>query len=198
METTPVSPPPAERRGHWKGWLTAILLGVLINVFLVTTVGISGSSMQPTLLGGERALVPRFEQWLNRLGSGTYGRGDIVFFPDPTTGSCSWRCPYLIKRIVGLPGETVEIRSGTVLIGGAALAEPYLADSWRGSFSMAPITVPADSYYVLGDNRYPYGSQDSRSFGPVPVESVAGRASTVIWPPLRIGDEGLSVNIRGL
>lgn len=198
MERSAAAAPGARRPVRWAGWLLVLAAGLLINVFLVTTVGISGSSMEPSLTGGERALVPRYELWLNRLTGRDYRRGDIVFFPDPTARDCSWRCPYLIKRVVGLPGETVEIRSGQVLIDSLPLQEPYLQDAWQGSFSLQPVTVPAGSYFVLGDNRYPYGSQDSRSFGPVAADAVAGRASFVLWPPLRSGNSGLQLNLRGL
>ena len=198
MQREAAAPPEAGRAGRISGWVIAVLAGVFINVFLVTTVGINGGSMEPSLHDGERALVPRYEQWLNRLAGKAYGRGDIVFFRDPTRTDCGWRCPYLIKRIIGLPGETIEIRSGKVLVDSMPLAEPYLLDSWRGSFSMDSTVVPAGTYFVLGDNRYPYGSQDSRSFGPVESDRVAGRASFVLWPPVRSSEAGLQLNLRGL
>ncbi len=177
-------------------WLFVLLAALAVNLFLFTTVGISGSSMEPTLMDGERALVPRYEVWLNRLGSRDWQRGDVVFFPDPRA-TCNVRCPWVIKRIVGLPGETVSIRQGTVLINGTELAEPYLDGVWKGSFAMGEVTVPEDAFFVLGDNRYPYGSHDSRSYGPVAAGSVAGRVSAVVWPPLR-SEGGLSLNWRGL
>lgn len=193
-----VQPQSGRRSRRWLSWLAVGLLALLINWLLITTVGIRGNSMSPTLENGDRALVPRYEHWLKRmLGSG-YARGDIVFFPDPTRTDCRLFCPHLIKRIVGLPGETVEIRRGTVYIDGEALAEPYLADAWQGSYSQQPLTLPGDSYYVLGDNRFPYGSQDSRSFGPVPASSVAGRASLLIWPPLRLQDGSFTLNVGRL
>ena len=187
---------PARRSSPVLTWLFVILTAVAVNLFLFTTVGISGSSMEPTLHHGERALVPRFELWWKRLTGGSWERGNIVFFPDPQA-DCHLRCPWVIKRIVGLPGETVAIRQGVVLINGAELSEPYLAGEWPGSFVMAEITVPDGSFFVLGDNRYPYGAHDSRSYGPVDADSIGGRASAVLWPPFRSAD-GLSLNWRPL
>lgn len=179
-------------------WLLVIAVAAFINLFLVTTVGISGSSMEPGLRDGERVFVPRYEIWWQRLTGSGFERGDIVFFPDPTAADCRVFCPLVIKRIVGLPGETVGIRAGAVSVDGAPLAEPYLGDAWAGSFSMEPRLVPEGNYFVLGDNRYPYGSQDSRNYGPVPAGSIAGRASAVLWPPLRNGPAGVSLNWRAL
>ncbi len=200
QQLTDGSVPQAKRdtRSGVLGWLLTILLAVAINMFLFTTVGIRGQSMEPTLHDAERALVPRYELWWQRLTGGSYGRGDIVFFPNPAVKDCGWRCPWVIKRIVGLPGETVSISRGTVSVDGDALAEPYLQDEWKGSFSMGPVLVPEGSYFVLGDNRYPYGSQDSRSYGPVDAGTVAGRASVVVWPPVRSGADGLELNWRRL
>lgn len=183
------------KRSALLGWLFVVLSALAVNLFLFTTVGISGSSMEPSLSNGERALVPRYEVWLNRLGGRGWQRGDIVFFPDPRA-DCNLRCPWVIKRIVGLPGETVSIRQGTVLIDGTELAEPYLDGVWKGSFTMGELTVPDGTFFVLGDNRYPYGSHDSRSYGPVPAGSIAGRVTAVVWPVLRTDGE-LRLNWRG-
>jgi signal peptidase I len=90
--------------------------------------------------------------------------------------------PYYIKRIVGLPGERLRIDRGTVFVDGKALDEPYLAGEWRGSSSLSETLVPAGHVFVLGDNRGPLGSIDSRRFGPIPIQHIAGRASAVIWP----------------
>ncbi|GIS99442.1 MAG: hypothetical protein CM1200mP26_11550 [Acidimicrobiales bacterium] len=96
----------------------------------------------------------------------------------------------LIKRVIGLPGETVTVADGRVLIDGGMLIEPYLADPfstddlqtvpWCLDGGMAKCTVPADHVFVLGDN--PANSRDSRFFGPVPIDSIAGRAFARFWP----------------
>jgi len=179
-----------KRRRWWSRLLLpAVVLGLaaLINVFLFTTVAIRGSSMEPALQDGERVLVPRWEYWWQRLAGGGYGRGDIVFYPDPTAEQCRLLCGYVIKRIVGLPGEHLEIEDGQVRIDGRDLDEPWLDGAWEGSFSLDGLTVPPGEYFMLGDNRYPYGSHDSRTYGTVPAAAVAGRAAVVLWPPGRAG-----------
>lgn len=157
-------------------------LAFLINFFLFTTVAISGRSMEPALHDGERVLVPRWEHWWLRLTGGSHARGDVVFYPDPAASSCRLLCPHVIKRIIGLPGERVSIRDGQVSINGEELPEPWLGDTWKGSFSMEAVTVPEGEYFMLGDNRYPYGSHDSRTYGTVPGSAIAGRAAFVVWP----------------
>src|SRR5690625_7146454 len=179
-----VQPPSGRRSQRWLSWFAVGLLALLINWLLITTVGIRGNSMSPTLENGDRALVPRYEHWLKRMLGSCYARGDIVFFPDPTRTDCRLFCPHLIKRIVGVPGETVEICRGTVYIDGEALAEPYLADAWQGSYSQQPLTLAGDRYYVLADNLFAYGSQDSRSLGTVSALSVDGLASLLLFSPL--------------
>jgi signal peptidase I len=165
---------------------------MLFSYFGYTSVGISGDSMLPALRSGERALVPRWETWLHRSGSGAFAHGDIVFFARPGSPDllCPFRCEYLIKRIVAVGGETVELKQGQLFVDGEAQPEPYLGSGWRGSASLPLQTVPADSVFVLGDNRGPYGSFDSRSFGPVPVAGLVGRTTLVLWPLLRRDADG--------
>ena len=89
----------------------------------------------------------------------------------------------LIKRVIGLPGETIEVRNGQVLINGHPFQEPYLRTLTNGVFPLTPI--PDDAIFVMGDNRD--RSRDSRTFGPVPIEDVVGRAWLRYWPPDRAG-----------
>ena len=88
-----------------------------------------------------------------------------------------------VKRVVGVPGDTVEITKGIVYLNGKALDEPYISLSDRGT--MDPFKVPPDSYFVLGDNRG--ASDDSRSWGVVPAENIIGRAWVTYWPPVHLG-----------
>lgn len=186
----------AEGRARGRGWLRqlieALVVAVLVTTFLVTSVGISGSSMTPSLHDGERVLVPRFETWLHRLGIGAFGRGDIVYFPSPRERGplCPVFCTHLIKRVVAIEGDTVAIRAGQLIVNGEALAEPYLGGAWRGSSELPEQVVPPGHVFVLGDNRGPFGSVDSRAFGPVPTRELEGRAAAVIWPLLRRDDAG--------
>ncbi|MGB9639844.1 MAG: signal peptidase I [Anaerolineales bacterium] len=126
-------------------------------------------SMQPTLKAGYYVIVDRLAYKI-----GKPHRGDIIIFrypPDPQ------REPY-IKRVIGLPGDTVQITGGKVYVNGEQLIEPYIAAApdYDGSW-----TVPQDSLFVLGDNRN--RSSDSHSWGMVPIENVIGKALVVYWPP---------------
>jgi signal peptidase I len=168
-------------------------MAALLVTFVVSGVAISGDSMEPTLHGGERALVPRFETWLHRIGIGSFGRGEIVYFPSPDQepgAVCPWFCTHLIKRIVAVGGDTLAIVHGQLHINGVPAQEPYLGDSWNGSFSMPETPIPPGHVFVLGDNRGPYGSFDSRVFGPVPESRIEGRAAWVVWPLFRRTDDG--------
>lgn len=187
-----------------KPLLQAVIVAVLIVTFVATTVGISGDSMAPTLRDGERALVPKYEVWLIRLGLGEFRRGDIVYFrPPPSVPEAQVTLPlglsyrtFFIKRIIGLPGDRVRIEQGVVYLNGEVLEEPYL-DHLGGS-SLAEITVPKGHVFVLGDHRGPFGSVDSRRFGPIPLASLSGRAAVVIWPPVVREDGRWRWNVRSL
>jgi signal peptidase I len=181
--------------------LIAFVLALLIKSFLVQAFYIPSESMVPTLKIGDRVLV-------NKL---TYrfhppGRGDIVVFQDPNapavhrsliSGIAHWVTDGLglttspdkdfIKRVIGLPGDTVEIRKGKVYVNGSALGpEPYLSPI--ADVSCCPgqsWTVPQGDLFVMGDNRT--NSSDSRSsLGFIPINKVVGRAFVIIWPPSRI------------
>lgn len=174
----------------------------LFVTFIATTVGISGDSMTPTLHHGERALVPKYETWLRRLGLGQFQRGDIVYFRPPEgVPEARVELPlglgyrsYFIKRIIGLPGDRVRIVQGVVYLNGEVLVEPYLDEA--GASNLAEITIPEGRVFVLGDQRGPFGSVDSRRFGPIPLESLSGRATVVIWP-LLVRDSGQwRLNVR--
>ena len=112
------------------------------------------------------------------------GRSDIVAFHAPARAleTCGTTGVF-IKRIVGLPGETFQEQKGRVYIDGLLLREPYVKQ--RGRMSHRKVTIPKDSYYVLGDNRA--SSCDSRNWGPLPRSKVIGRVIVTYWPPSRIG-----------
>jgi signal peptidase I len=146
-----------------------LLIYLLVRTFLFENYRVVGASMQPTLENGEFLAV-------NKLGYRLHEpqRGDIIVFQDPNAPGRK-----LIKRIIGLPGETVEMTNGAVLIDGQALPEPYLDDP--GAYTRAPSVVPEDEYFVLGDNRN--NSSDSRSWGMLPREDIVGKAWLTYWPP---------------
>ncbi|MGH3072481.1 MAG: signal peptidase I [Gaiellaceae bacterium] len=116
-------------------------------------------------------------------------RGDIVVFQAPEAvekAGCDGGT--FIKRIVGLPGETVSMRDGRVLIDGRPLREPYLAPAYRGHETGVWRRIPKRTYFVLGDNRNM--SCDSRRWGVVSRDSIIGRAELTYWPPQRAGRPG--------
>ena len=182
-----------QARSLVRNLVESVLAAALLVTFVISGVAISGESMEPTLFDGERALVPRYETWLHRLGIGAFERGDIVYFPSPEQDPgavCPWFCTHLIKRIVAVGGDTVALSNGQLILNGMPVAEPYLQESWHGSFTMQQMVVPEDHVFVLGDNRGPYGSFDSRVFGPVPRTRLEGRAAWVVWPLLRRDESG--------
>lgn len=159
------------RRVHWFFWgatFLAALAIVLLRLMLFHTVRIEGVSMENTLSSGDIVLVQRM--------SGEPARGDII--------QCrfSGRSGTYIKRVVGLPNETIELRSGTTYINGAPVSEPYLSSA-ADDYS---IVLGADEYLVLGDNRAE--SYDSREadMGPISREDCIGRVVLGLWPPQRI------------
>ncbi|MEX2542550.1 MAG: signal peptidase I [Trueperaceae bacterium] len=181
-------------RGLWRTLLESLLAAALLVTFVVSGVAISGDSMEPTLHDGERALVPRYETWLHRLDIGAFERGDVVYFPNPDQrpgAVCPWFCSHLIKRIVAVGGETVAIERGQLVVDGKTVDEGYLAGGWAGSFSMSEMPVPDGHVFLLGDNRGPYGSFDSRVFGPVPRRRLEGRAAWVVWPLFKRDSAGV-------
>jgi signal peptidase I len=179
--------------------LVAFLLALLIKTFLVQAFYIPSESMQPTLQVGDRVLVNKVVYHLHPP-----RRGDIIVFSDPhptqvihrsaPSAFFHWLTEGLgvqtdptkdfIKRVVGLPGETVEFNHCTVFINGKALTEPYA--HVRDCRQYGPVKVPSDSLFVMGDNRP--NSNDSRyGLGFVPYDKVIGRAFVIIWPPSHVG-----------
>lgn len=150
----------------------AVLLVAIAGAFFLRTPQVDGLSMEPRVHAGEFVLINTLAYRL-----GTIRRGDVVAFrhdaPNPET---------YIKRIVGLPGERVEVRDGVVTVDGHALMEPYVQFPDRRS--APPVNVPAHAYYVLGDNRS--DSDDSRNWGVVHDTDIVGKAILGIWPPRRV------------
>ena len=156
-----------------------LAIAVVVCVFLITYVvqafKVQGSSMSPELADGERILVNKF---LYRVDS--IERGDVVVFWYPEDPELSF-----IKRVVALPGESVEVRDGQVFVDGELLDEPYIDPENADRRSVPPQQVRPAHYFVLGDNRR--GSNDSRSWGLVPKRYVYGKAFFRLWPPTGLG-----------
>jgi signal peptidase I len=156
----------------------ALVVALVVKTFLIQAFYIPSESMVPTLEVGDRVLV-------NKLSyrTGDVERGDIVVFARPG-GPGPDGIADLIKRVVALPGETVEGRDGRVYVDGEALDEGYLEPEVTTS-SFAPYEVPDEHVWVMGDNRG--ASDDSRRFKAVPLDDVVGRAFVIIWPLSEVG-----------
>jgi signal peptidase I len=171
---------------EWAVILMAVLLcTVLLRTYVIQSFYIPSPSMVPTLQVGDRIMV-------NKLSYDFHGvhRGDIVVFKRPPLEMQDF--PDLVKRVIGLPGETISTKDGHVYIDGKLLNEPWLPpgpSSFTGAlpddqypqYNMpGPVMIPTGEYFVMGDNRT--DSEDSRYFGPIPKALIVGRAMAVVWP----------------
>jgi signal peptidase I len=188
-----------------KSYAEAIIIALIVTTFLFTTVGVAGPSMYPTLEGGsgkdlwqsflmgDRLFIPKYATWLKRFGYGDYHRGDVIIFRELESKPCRPGAPgrreFLVKRLIGLPGDEITVTmDGAVQINGVELDQSFITGLEHGRITptqSAELTVPEGQYFVMGDNRPE--SCDSRLYGTIPISSVAGKASAVIWPPLRNG-----------
>jgi signal peptidase I len=150
----------------------SVLIAIVVILFLYQPVKVEGTSMMPSLQNDERIFINKF---VYRFGISDIGRGDTVVFLYPGDTSKSY-----IKRIIGIPGDTVEIDSGKVIVNNKPISEPYVAEYYRDQMEMPIKTVPPDQYFVLGDHRS--SSNDSRSWGWVPRQNIYGKAVFVYWP----------------
>ena len=155
----------------------SVVLAILVILFLYQPVKVEGTSMMPALVDQERIFINKF---VYRLGIGDIQRGDMVVFWFPGDPTKSY-----IKRVIGIPGDTVEVDDGTVIVNGHRLQEPYVLDQFRDRASMSPFKVQGDEFFVLGDHRT--SSNDSRSWGAVPRKFIYGKAVFVYWPVDKIG-----------
>src|ERR1700676_1434270 len=150
--------------------LIAIGLALVIIVFLYQPVKVEGTSMAPLLSDQERIFINKFVYRFEDI-----HRGDVVVFWYPLDRSKSF-----IKRVIGLPGETVDIRHGLLYVNGQLIPEPYVPPQYTDVSDFGPVKVPKDSYFVMGDHRI--SSNDSRVFGPVASQFIYGRAVFAYWP----------------
>ena len=161
------------------GWLRdvviAVALALVIIAFVYQPVKVEGTSMAPHLSDQERIFINKFVYQFEPI-----RRGDIVVFRYPRNPNKSF-----IKRVVGLPGELVEIRRGLVYINGQLLREEYLPDAELDSHSFPTTWLPPAHYFVLGDHRR--NSNDSRTWGTVQRDFIYGKAVFAYWPPERFG-----------
>lgn len=158
---------------------TALVIVLIIHFFIFNLSTVKGQSMQPTLLDGEWLFI-------NKIGYiiGEPDRGDIVILKDPNN-QLGFR-EFLVKRIVGLAGDTIEVSNGKLYINSKEWNEPY-TDVEIEDGNYGPIVVPAGEYFVMGDNRHHFESTDSRIFGSVPEKLIKGKAQFIMWPLNKIG-----------
>lgn len=192
---------PKKKHSFWRELpvlvVIAFVVALLIKTFLLQAFYIPSASMEPTLVEGDRVLVEKLSyRW------GEPKRGDVIVFekefgvlyPEhddpfwedigsalkglfgfPTGGTQDF-----IKRVMAVGGDTIEGREGRVYVNGEAVDEPYLSEGTETS-PFGAVTVPKDMIFVMGDNRG--NSDDSRAFGPIPVDEVVGHAFLLLWPP---------------
>lgn len=161
----------------------ALGAALLVRVWVLQQYYISGPSMEPSLFQNNRVLVNKMSYRL-----GDPDRGDIIVFDRQRKSETGDEVLHddLIKRVMGLPGETIEIKNCELLVDGRVIEEPYLVadstleDAACSGSDYPPTTIPADHYFVLGDNRPQ--SSDSRAFGPVDRDDIVGRAFVIVWP----------------
>src|SRR5437870_7702977 len=154
----------------------ALMVLALMMVFIIQPVKVEGTSMLPYLHDGERIFVNKLVYYDEYRWAPKVDRGDIVVFWFPDDPSKSY-----IKRVVGLPGDTIEMRDGTVRVNGSQIDERYLDPRFNVSpRSQAPVYVRPNYYFVMGDNRD--NSSDSRSWGLVPKKYIYGKALFRYWP----------------
>jgi signal peptidase I len=167
----------AEGRLLLRDLVFALMIAALVVVFIVQPVKVEGTSMLPRLHDGERIFVNKLIYYDEYRWAPKIERGDIVVFWFPDDPSKSY-----IKRVVGLPGDTVEVREGNVIINGSVLEENYLDPKANlATRSQARVYVKQNYYFVLGDNRD--NSRDSRTWGLVPKKYIYGKALLRYWPP---------------
>src|ERR1700694_4443923 len=155
----------------------SVLLAVILIVFIYQPVKGEGTSMMPSLTDQERIFINKFTY---RFGMGDIERGDMVVFWFPLDKTKSY-----IKRVIGLPGDRIEIDNGAVIVNGKGLRESYVPEEYRDHNSYPATEVPPNQYYVLGDHRS--SSNDSRAWGTVERGYIYGKAVFVYWPLEKMG-----------
>lgn len=202
-EETEGEPKGKHHRPFWRELpvliVIAFVIALILKSFVIQAFYIPSASMEPTLLIGDRVLVEKIT-----FRFGEPGRGDVIVFEKDLNGGLQppedepsvferigntfkglFGFPVgseqdFIKRVMAVGGDTIEGRDGRVFVNGEVVDEPYLPDGVETS-TFGPVKIPDNMIFVMGDNRG--NSDDSRNFGPIPVDSVVGRAFLLIWPP---------------
>ena len=155
----------------------SVILAIVIILFLYRPVKVEGTSMMPALVDQERIFI---NQFVYKWGISEIERGDTIVFWFPIDPSKSY-----IKRVIGLPGDVVEIEDGVARVNGKVMEEKYVPEEYRDRTPLAPTKIPPDHYFVMGDHRS--SSNDSRTWGPVHRRFIYGKAVFVYWPLEKMG-----------
>lgn len=165
---------PGQRPSRLRAWLRDLILAFGVSAFVITffyqPVHVEGTSMLPVIDDQDRLFINKIA-----FRVGEIHRGDVIVFQYPRDHTKNY-----IKRVVGLPGDTVEIDHGRVFVNNALLPEPYVPARYTDDLSQPRLTVPAHEFFVMGDHRSV--SQDSRVFGTVDRSLIFGKAAFVFWP----------------
>jgi signal peptidase I len=165
--------------------VVALSIFLVLYLFIMQPHQVNGQSMEPTFHHGEYVMTDKIS-----YKTGDPKRGDVVVFAAPPAANCpeGGGCDY-IKRIIGIPGDVVEVKNNHYYVNQQKVDEPYLDDAvitLPGYYtSNGPVIIPPNSYFVSGDNR-PFSS-DSRAWGPIEKEHIVGKVFFRYWPPVRIG-----------
>jgi signal peptidase I len=187
---TPGAPAPGERAGSRRALgcafevvetlVLTLLIYLVIHNFVAQPFEVQQSSMVPTIVDGEYILIDKLTTRFDG-----YHYGDVVVFEPPNSSGLATNGIPFIKRVIGMPGDTVEIRQGTVYVNETFLDEPYVDSHFIDRRSHPPVFVDPGHYYVLGDHRNQ--SNDSRMWGLVPEKYIYGKAVFRYWPMSKIG-----------
>jgi signal peptidase I len=169
----------------------ALVVALLLRTYVIATYSIPSGSMEPTLQVGDRIVVNKLSYHLHGI-----DRSDIIVFSTPPNEDCAGPpVADLVKRVIGLPGETIALSGGNVVLDGRLLREPWLPASEQGRtypgpspepYSLHhPYRIPEGDVYVMGDNRTL--SCDSRYWGPIKESTIVGKVDVRIWPLSRLG-----------
>jgi signal peptidase I len=184
-DRSPRQSPPPRQENPWVETAKTVGLSVFfalgIHTFVARAYYIPSESMVPTLAVNDRLLVDRVTYKFSRP-----QHGDIVVFDPPQVLQEQKYKDAFIKRLIGLPGDTIEVKDGKLYINGKAIAESYINEA--PNYRYGPIRVPNDRYLVLGDNRN--NSYDSHFWGFVPADKIVGKAIVRFWPPNRLSPLG--------
>ncbi|KAJ3197586.1 hypothetical protein HK101_002471 [Irineochytrium annulatum] len=154
--------------------VVAFVIMMLLNLFVFNLSMVKGQSMQPTLVERDRLFVNKIVYHLD-----TPSRSDVIVLRDPSEGV--EKKDFLVKRIVGLPGDTIEVRDHHLYVNGERQAETY-TDIEVQDPDFGPITLEPDHFFVMGDNRHEGKSKDSRVFGSITSDQIVGKAEFIFWP----------------